>query len=60
LAIIDSLLGDNLYAQVYTEGPSFTRIEASDLLPQIAPAVFRRGGVVFVDGERFRGNREGE
>ena len=55
VAIIDSLLGDNLYAQVYTEGLSFTRIETSDLLPRIAPAVFRRGGVVFVDGERFRG-----
>jgi hypothetical protein len=55
LAIIDSLIGDNLYAQVYTEGLSFTRIESSDLLPLLAPKILRRGGVVFVDGEPFAG-----
>lgn len=51
LAIVDSLVGDNLHAQVYTEGLSQTQIITSDLLPLTAPKILRRGGVVFVDGQ---------
>lgn len=56
LRIIGALLGDNLYAQLFTEGLTLTRVESSDLLPLTAPAIVRRGGEVLVDGERFRGN----
>ena len=53
LRIIDALIGDNLYAQLYTEGLSVARVEVSDLLPQTAPAIIHRGREVLIDGKWF-------
>lgn len=53
LRIVDSLVGDNLFAQLYTEGLAVARVEETDLLPQTAPPIIHRGGEVLVDGKPF-------
>lgn len=54
--VVDALLGDNLLAQLLTEGLSVTSVEESDLLSHVAPAIVRRGGTVVVDGTPFTGD----
>lgn len=51
IGIGNSLLGDNGEAQLRVEGYSAVRIEESQLLDNTAPAIFRRGGELMIDGQ---------
>lgn len=51
VGIGNSLLGDNGEAQLRVEGYSAVRVEESQLLDNTAPALFRRGGELMIDGE---------
>ena len=47
------LLSDNGDEQILTDGPSVTSIEATEIDATARPALERKGGTVFVDGERI-------
>lgn len=49
------LLSDNGDEQILTDRPSVTSIEGTDIDAASAPALERKGGRVFIDGERFEG-----
>ena len=49
------LLSDNGDEQILTDGPSTTSIEQSEIDATSAPALSRKGGTVFFEGERLTG-----
>jgi hypothetical protein len=51
VGITHSLVGDNGDSQLRVEGYSATRLEDTHLLDNTAPAIFRRGGELMIDGQ---------
>jgi len=57
LEIVGSLVGDNGWAQLYTEGVALASVRDTHLLANTAPEIIRHGGRVFVDGQPAAGER---
>ncbi|HEY5312059.1 MAG TPA: right-handed parallel beta-helix repeat-containing protein [Pirellulales bacterium] len=57
LEVLDSLVGDNGWAQLYVAGLALAAVRETHLLDNTAPPIVRHGGRVFVDGQPAAGER---